>query len=128
MALNVGNPHVVFFVDDADAVPLERLGQLIETDPLFPERINVMVAQVTGPSALKLRAWERGAGLTRACGTGACATGVAAMRRRLVEGRSVAVTLPGGLLHIEWTEDGRILMTGPAVESFRGSFEWDDFA
>ncbi len=128
MAVNVGNPHAVFFVDDADAVPLERLGPLIETDPLFPERINVMVAQITGPAAVKLRAWERGAGLTRACGTGACATAVAAIRRGLVESGKVAVTLPGGTLDIEWTEDGRILMIGPATESFRGSFEWDEFA
>jgi diaminopimelate epimerase len=128
MAVNVGNPHVVFFVSDADAVPLERLGPLIERDPLFPERINVMVAEVTGPSTVKLRAWERGAGLTRACGTGACAAAVAAIRRGLAEGRRIAVTLPGGMLDIEWTEDGRILMTGPATESFRGSFEWNDFA
>jgi diaminopimelate epimerase len=128
MALRVGNPHVVFFVDDVEAVPLERLGPEIETDPLFPERINVMVAQVTGGSEVLMRPWERGAGLTRACGTGACATAVAAMRRGLLDGREATVTLPGGPLTIEWGEDGRIAMTGPAEESFRGSFDWGDFA
>ena len=128
MALSVGNPHVVFFVPDLEAVPLERLGPEIEHDPLFPERINVMVAQVTGPSAILLKAWERGAGLTRACGTGACATAVAAIRRGLLGGREATVTLPGGPLEIEWGDDGRIAMTGPAAESFRGSFDWGDFA
>jgi diaminopimelate epimerase len=127
-ALRVGNPHVVFFVDDLDDVPLERLGPEIENDPLFPERINVMVAQVTGPADIALKVWERGAGLTRACGTGACATAVAAIRRGLLEGRAATVTLPGGPLGIEWGDDGRIAMTGPAEESFRGSFDWGAFA
>lgn len=128
LAVNVGNPHAVFFVGDLEAVPIERLGPEIEADPLFPERINVNVAQVTGPSDIILRVWERGAGLTRACGTGACATAVAAMRRGLIEGRAATVTLPGGPLEIEWGEDGRIAMTGPAAEAFRGSFDWGDFA
>jgi diaminopimelate epimerase len=126
MAVNVGNPHVMFFVDDADAVPLDMLGPQIEHDPLFPERVNVNVATVPGPIH-PLRVWERGAGLTRACGTGACATAVAAMRRGLVEARC-GVTLPGGDLVIAWGRDGTILMTGPATESFRGTFDWDDFA
>lgn len=127
-AVNVGNPHVVFFVADLDAIPLEELGPEIEHDPLFPERVNVNVAQVTGARSIRLKVWERGAGLTRACGTGACATAVAAMRRRLIEGRSATVSLPGGPLDIEWREDGRITMTGPAAESFRGTLEWDDFS
>ena len=126
VAVNVGNPHVVFFVPDCDAVALDRLGPLIEHDPLFPERVNVNVATVTSRTAIRLRVWERGAGLTRACGTGACATAVAAMRRGLVE-RAVAVTLPGGTLHIAWREDGQIVMTGPATESFRGSFDPADY-
>lgn len=126
-AVNVGNPHVVFFVPDADAVPLDMMGPGIETDPLFPERINVNVASISGKDAIKLHVWERGVGLTRACGTGACATAIAAMRRRLT-GRKVAVTLPGGTLTIEWDADGRIIMTGPATESFRGSFDWGDYA
>jgi diaminopimelate epimerase len=127
-AVNVGNPHAVFFVPDLEAIPLERLGPLIEGDPLFPDRVNVNVAQVTGPRAITLKVWERGAGLTRACGTGACATTVAAIRRGLIAGREATVSLPGGSLEIEWLHDGRIMMTGPAAESFRGSFEWNDFA
>jgi diaminopimelate epimerase len=126
-AVNVGNPHAVFFVEDCDAVALERLGPVIEHDPLFPERVNVGVATVENRDALRLRVWERGVGLTRACGTGACAAAVAAMRRGLVE-REVTVSLPGGSLLIAWGEDGRITMTGPASESFRGSFDWGDFA
>ena len=125
-SVNVGNPHVIFFVDDCDAVPLEQLGPQIETDPLFPERINVNVATIESPEAIRLRVWERGAGLTRACGTGACATAIAAMRRGLV-GREVEVTLPGGALTIEWNDAGHIIMTGPATESFRGSFDWGDY-
>lgn len=127
-AVNVGNPHAVFFVADLDAVPLDRLGPEIEHDPLFPERVNVNVAQVTGPSSISLKVWERGAGLTRACGTGACATTVAAIQRGLLAGRQAQVALPGGTLEIEWGDDGRIMMTGPAAESFRGSFDWGDFA
>ncbi len=126
-AVNVGNPHAIFFVDDADAVDLERLGPTIEHDPLFPERVNVNLATVTARDAIRLRVWERGAGLTRACGTGACATAVAAIRRGLTD-RRVAVALPGGVLTIEWREtDGHIIMTGPAAISFHGSFETDDF-
>ncbi len=127
VAVNVGNPHVVFFVEDCDAVPLERLGPEIEHDPLFPQRINVNVATVTGRGSIRLRVWERGTGLTRACGTGACATAVAAMRRGLTD-RRVTVTLPGGDLAIEWQDDDRILMTGPATEAFRGSFDMTDYA
>jgi diaminopimelate epimerase len=127
MAVNVGNPHAIFFVDDADAVDLGRLGPLIEHDPLFPERVNVNVASLAGPDHLRLRVWERGAGLTRACGTGACATAVAAIRRGLVKS-PVQVTLPGGDLEIAWAPGGTILMRGPATESFRGTFDWDAFS
>lgn len=122
VAVNVGNPHTIFFVPDCDAVDLARLGPLIETDPLFPARVNVNVATVESRSAIRLRVWERGAGLTLACGTGACATAVGAMRRGLVD-REVQVTLPGGPLTIAWGPDNRILMTGPATEAFRGSFD-----
>lgn len=127
VAVNVGNPHVVFLVPDADAVPLADLGPRIETDPLFPERINVNVATVESRGRLRLRVWERGAGLTRACGTGACASAVAAMRRGLVDSQ-VTVALPGGELEIAWRADEHIAMTGAAAESFRGSFEWGDYA
>ena len=126
-AISVGNPHVVFFVADCDAIDLARLGPLIEHDPLFPSRVNVNVASVAAPGAIRLRVWERGAGLTRACGTGACATAIAAIRRGLVE-RRVTVTLPGGSLAIEWpADDGAVTMTGPAAESFRGCFDPADF-
>lgn len=125
-AVNVGNPHIVFFVADCDAVELDRLGPLIEHDPLFPERVNVNVATIEGPGRIRLRVWERGAGLTRACGTGACATAVAAARRGLAA-RDVDVGLPGGSLQIRWQDDGRVLMRGPASESFRGTFNWEDF-
>ena len=126
-AVNVGNPHVIFFVDDTDAVPLDRIGPEVEEDPLFPERVNVNVATIEDRTRIRLRVWERGAGLTRACGTGACATAVHAMRRKLVDS-PVTVALPGGDLQIEWSTGGSIRMTGPATESFRGSFEWDEFA
>ncbi len=121
-AVNVGNPHVIFFVPDCDAVDLARLGPLIEHDPLFPDRVNVNVASVDARDRIRLRVWERGVGETRACGTGACATAIGAMRRGLAE-RRVTVALQGGELTIEWTSAGRILMTGPAVESFRGTFD-----
>lgn len=127
MAVNVGNPHVIFFVEDTAATPLETFGPMIEHDAIFPERVNVNVASLAGPSHLRLRVWERGAGLTRACGTGACATAVAAMRKGLVQS-PVRVSLPGGDLIIEWREGAAILMNGPATEAFRGSFEWDDYA
>lgn len=126
VAVNVGNPHAIFFVQDPYAIDMDRLGPLIETDPLFPERINVNVAAVTARDAITLRVWERGAGLTRACGTGACATAIGAMRRGLTE-RRVTVTLPGGTLVIEWRDDEEIVMTGAAAESFRGSFDAADF-
>lgn len=125
-AVNVGNPHVIFFVDDLDAIDTARLGPIIETDPLFPARVNVNFAQVTGENALRLIVWERGAGLTRACGTGACATAVAAIRRKLVRG-PVTVTLPGGDLHLDWTPGGTIRMTGPATHVFDGEADWERF-
>lgn len=125
-AVNVGNPHVIFFIDDIQAIELDRLGPEIEHDPLFPERVNVNVATIESRQRINLRVWERGVGETRACGTGACATAIGAMRRGLVD-RAVTVALPGGELMIEWTEQGRIRMTGPATESFRGTFESSDF-
>ncbi|HYW15433.1 MAG TPA: diaminopimelate epimerase [Allosphingosinicella sp.] len=120
-AVNVGNPHIVFFVEDARGIDLERLGPLIENDPLFPERINVDVASIED-GALRLRVWERGAGLTQACGTGACATAVAALSRGLVSS-PVEVRLPGGALNVAWGPDNTIAMSGPATLVFEGEVE-----
>jgi len=120
-AVRVGNPHVVFFVGDADKVDLARLGPLIENDPLFPEKINVNVASFEG-EAIRLRVWERGAGLTQACGTGACATAVAAIKQRIVES-PVEVRLPGGSLTIAWEQGDPVRMTGPATHVFTGEID-----
>jgi diaminopimelate epimerase len=109
----------VFFVPDLEAVPLAELGPRLEHHPLFPERTNVEIAQVLGPARLRMRVWERGAGITRACGTGACAVLVAAARRGLT-GRRAEVVLDGGSLEIEWLENGHVLMTGPATIAFSG--------
>jgi diaminopimelate epimerase len=119
VAVGMGNPHAVFFVDDVEAVDIEWLGPHLEHSARFPLRTNVEFAQIIAPDRIRLRVWERGVGITRACGTGACATGVAAARRGLT-GREVDITLDGGDLHIEWREDGHVLMTGPAAISFRG--------
>jgi diaminopimelate epimerase len=117
----------VFIVSDLDTIDLERLGPVIEYDPLFPDRVNVNIAEVSGRDRIRLKVWERGAGLTRACGTGACATAVAAMRRGLVD-RNVRVELPGGALDIAWDARGHVLMSGPAATAFRGEIDPDHFA
>ena len=127
IAVNVGNPHVVFFVPDATAIDLETLGPQIENDPLFPERVNVNVASRIGKNEFALRVWERGVGLTHACGTGACATAVAAIRKGLASERVRIIQL-GGPLTISWSGSGSIGMEGPATPVFSGTFEWDDFA
>jgi diaminopimelate epimerase len=117
--VNVGNPHAVFWVDDVHAYDLGRFGPMLENHPIFPERANISLAHVTSPDAITLRVWERGAGLTLACGTGACAAAVCAARLGLT-GRTVTVTLPGGPLLIEWRNDNRILMTGPVAFEHEG--------
>ncbi len=118
--VSMGNPHVVFFVPDAEAAPVVQVGSMIEHHRLFPERANVGFAEVKGPDRMRVRVWERGAGLTRACGTGACAALVAANRRGLI-GRHAIVELDGGELEIEWREsDGHVLMTGPVELEFSG--------
>lgn len=118
--VNIGNPHCIFWVDDVDAHDLAKIGPLLESHPLFPERANISLAQVTASDAIMLKVWERGAGLTRACGTAACAVAVAAHRKRLT-GRNVTVTLPGGPLRIEWREgDNHVLMTGPSELEYEG--------
>ena len=123
-AASMGNPHATFFVDDAEAVPISVLGPELEHDPVFPERANIGVAQIVAPDRMRLRVWERGAGLTSACGTGACAA-VANAHRRGLSGRRMVVEVDGGELLIDWREDrpagpGRIFMTGPAETSFSG--------
>ena len=110
--VNVGNPHAIFWVDDVRSHDLGRFGPLLENHPIFPERANISVAHVTSRTSIDLVTWERGAGLTRACGTAACAAAVSAMRKGLTD-RKVTVTLPGGPLVIEWSSANRILMTGP---------------
>jgi diaminopimelate epimerase len=119
---SIGNPHATFFVADADAVDLARLGPLLEHDALFPERANIGVATVRGPERIRLRVWERGAGLTQACGSGACAALVAAHRRGMT-GRHATVALDGGDLDILWREDGHVIMTGAATLAFEGSVD-----
>ncbi len=123
--LSMGNPHCVLFVPDADKAPVTQLGPKIETLPFFPKRTNVEFAQVLDQARIRMRVWERGVGVTLACGTGACATAVAAIRRGLT-GRKVELVLDGGSLFIEWREeDGHVLMTGPTAMPFRGRLELD---
>ena len=118
--VNMGNPHVVFFVDDLDAAPVTTAGPVLEHHPLFPEAVNVGFAQVIDRGRIRLKVWERGAGLTKACGTGACAALVAAVRRNLTD-RSAVIVTDGGELLIEWSaEDDHVIMTGPAAVDFAG--------
>lgn len=121
-AVSMGNPHCVFFVDDAGAVPLESFGPRIEHHALFPERTNVEVVQVIDRTTLRARVWERGAGVTLACGSGACAIAAAAIRRGLT-GRRVAVHLDGGVLVLDWPEGEGIRMTGPVAHVFEGTLD-----
>jgi diaminopimelate epimerase len=117
--VSMGNPHVVFFVDDLDAAPVRAAGPAIERHPLFPEHVNVGFAQVIDRHRIRLRVWERGAGLTQACGTGACAALVAAARRDLTD-RTATVEVDGGELLIDWRADNHVVMTGPAAVDFAG--------
>ncbi|HEV7960791.1 MAG TPA: diaminopimelate epimerase [Rhizomicrobium sp.] len=125
-AVLMGNPHCILFVSDAAKAPVTQLGPKIEHHPLFPNRINVEFAQIIDRSHIRMRVWERGVGVTMACGTGACATVVAAARRGLTE-RKAEVQLDGGLIMIEWREDGHVLMTGPATLSFLGEIDLDRY-
>ena len=122
VAVSMGNPHAVFFVADAGAVDLQRLGPALEHHPLFPERCNIEVAHFLAPGRIRMRVWERGAGITPACGSGACATLVAAARRGLC-GRQAEVVVDGGSLTIQWRDDGHVLMTGPVALSFSGELD-----
>jgi diaminopimelate epimerase len=121
-ACSMGNPHATFFVADLAALDIPALGPRLERHPLFPERANIGFAQILSPERIKLVIWERGAGLTLACGSGACATIVNAIRRGLT-GRHAGVELPGGVLEMEWREDNHVLMTGPVATSFFGEVD-----
>ncbi len=112
--VNVGNPHAVFWVDDPSRFDLARFGPMLENHPVFPDRANISLAKVASRASILLRTWERGAGLTQACGSAACAAAVCAARKNLTE-RRVTVTLPGGPLEIDWRDDNHIYMTGPAA-------------
>lgn len=120
VATGLGNPHCTFFVADTEAVDLASRGPTIETDPLFPERTNVQFVQVVGPDHLRMRVWERGAGITLASGSSSCAATVAAARRGLT-GRSVVIDLDGGRIQVDWRDDG-VWMTGPTAHVFDGVF------
>lgn len=122
--VNMGNPHAVFWVADIDAFDLERIGPLLENHPIFPERANISLAHVLSDNEIEVKVWERGAGLTRACGTAACAVTVAAARDGRT-GRKVTVGLPGGQLDIEWRDDGHVLMTGDTEIEFEGELDSD---
>ena len=118
-ACSMGNPHATFFVDDLAAINIPSIGPALEHDPLFPQRANIGFAQILAPDRIRLRVWERGAGLTLACGSGACATIVNAARRGLT-GRHATIVVDGGELELVWREDGHVLMTGPTAIAFRG--------
>ncbi len=122
VGVNVGNPHAVFFVPDADKVDLASLGPVLERHRFFPERANIEVAQILSSQRIRMRVWERGAGITQACGSGACAVLVAAARRKLT-GRTATLVLDGGELLIEWLPDNHVRMTGDWAESFRGEID-----
>jgi len=121
-ACSMGNPHATFFVPDVMALDVAALGAALEVDPIFPQKANIGFAQVQAPDRIRLRVWERAAGLTLACGSGACATIVNAARRGLT-GRRAIVEVDGGMLEMEWREDGHVLMTGPVATSFRGTID-----
>jgi diaminopimelate epimerase len=120
--VNMGNPHAIFWVDDPYAYDLERFGPLLENHPIFPDRANITLAHIVSREHIVIRTWERGAGLTKACGSAACATAVAAARLKRTN-RKVKVTLPGGELTIEWRADDHVLMTGPVAFEFTGTFD-----
>ena len=124
VGVGMGNPHAVFFHPEPDRVDLETVGPILEHHPFFPNRANIEVCRVSGVNRLRMRVWERGSGITQACGSGACAAAVAAHRRGLTD-RKVEVVLDGGTLTIEWREDGRVLMTGATAISFHGTLSPD---
>lgn len=127
VGVGMGNPHAVFFVDDAERIALADIGPRIEHHPLYPKRTNVEIVEVQGPQKLRVRVWERGAGITQACGTGACAALVGAHRRGLI-GRAADIELDGGTLHVEWRDDNHVLMTGPTTLAYSGDIDLAAYA
>ena len=123
VCVNIGNPHAVFFVDKLESVPLSKLGPKLETNALFPEHANIEAVQVMTRNHLKVRVWERGVGITQACGTGACAALIAACRRGYAD-RNAEVELAGGIILVEWNKDNQVLMTGPTATSFTGTWQF----
>jgi diaminopimelate epimerase len=123
--VNMGNPHAVFFVSDVGAIPLAELGPKLETDALFPDRCNIEIAQMIAPDRIRMRVWERGAGITMACGSGACATLVAAVRRGLSK-RRATIVMDGGEAIVEWRADDHVILIGPTSMVYRGELD-DEF-
>jgi len=121
VAIGLGNPHAVFFVNDINTIDLKKIGPTIEHHSFYPNRTNVSIAEILTPNKIRCRVWERGAGLTLACGTGACATLIAAVRRGLTE-RKAIVELDGGSLEIEWCKDNHVFMSGPTQINFTGTW------
>lgn len=122
--VNMGNPHAVFWVDDLDLVDIKEVGPRLETHALFPDRANITLAHVISPTEIEIVTWERGAGLTQACGSAACATAVSAARTER-SAREVTVRVPGGIIHIAWRDDDHVVMTGPAVHEHQGHVTFD---
>jgi diaminopimelate epimerase len=123
----MGNPHATLFVTDLATAPVASLGPALEHHDLFPDRANIGFAQILAPDRIRLRVWERGAGLTLACGSGACAALVNAHRRGLT-GRAATMVLDGGTLHVTWRDDGHVIMAGPAVTAFQGTVDLSTYA
>ena len=121
MAINIGNPHIVFFVDDLKSIDIEKIGPIIENDSLFPEKVNLEICEVINKNKIKIKVWERGAGITLACGSGACASLIASHKLGLTENEA-EVVLSGGSLNIKWniSSDNHVIMSGPIAVSFLG--------
>jgi len=121
VAVNMGNPHCIFFVEDENSVELSIIGPKLESHPIFPEKANIGIAKILSNQSLRLKVWERGVGITAACGTAACAAAIAAVRRGLMD-RKIEVQLPGGTVYIEWQENNHVMLTGPVATNFNGVF------
>jgi diaminopimelate epimerase len=126
--VNIGNPHAVFFVPDIDSIPLAEWGSKLEMSPLFPDRANIEIAQLLAPDRIRMRVWERGSGITQACGSAACATIVAAVRRGLMSIRRATIVMDGGEATLEWGTNNHVYLTGPTAKVYRGVLDDEFFA